>query len=51
MAPEFLWGLLAATLGFSLIFAGLVLVRMRSLLAQSQAEARLRRRAMEAADA
>ena len=51
MAPEFLWGLLAATLGFSLIFAGLVLVRMRGLLAQSQAEARLRRRAMEVADA
>ncbi len=51
MAPEFLWGLLAATLGFSLIFAAVVLIRMRTILADSQAEARLRRRAMEAADA
>ena len=51
MAPEFLWGLLAATLGFSLIFAAVVLIRMRTILADSQAQARLRRRAMEAADA
>ncbi len=41
--------LLAATIGFSLIFAGVVLARMRALLAQQQAEARLRRRAMAAA--
>ena len=47
MAPEFLWGLLAATLGFSLIFAAVVLIRMRTILADSQAEARLRRKAME----
>lgn len=45
MAPEFLWGLLAATLGFTLIFAGVVLARMRGLLAGIQAEARLRRKA------
>ena len=48
MAPEFLYGLLAATLGFSLIFGAVVLMRMRAILAQTQAEARLRRRAMEA---
>jgi len=51
MAPEFLWGLLAATIGFSLIFGGIVLARMRTILADAQAEARLRRRAMEAHDA
>jgi heme exporter protein C len=50
MAPEFLWGLLAATIGFSLLFGGVVLARMRAILADSQAEARLRRRAMEASD-
>ncbi len=43
----FLWPLLAATLGFTLIFAGVVLTRMRTLLADAQAEARLRRKAME----
>ena len=50
MAPAFLWGLLAATLGFSLIFGGVTLARMRTILANAQAEARLRRRAMESAD-
>lgn len=50
MAPEFLLGLLAATLGFSLIFGGVALARMRAILADQQAEARLRRRAMEASD-
>ena len=48
MAGPFLWGLLAATLGFSLLFAGVVLARMRTLLADIQAEARLRRKALEA---
>ncbi len=43
----FLWPLLAATLGFSLIFGGVVLARMRAILANAQAEARLRRKAME----
>ncbi len=47
MAPAFLWPLLAATLGFSLIFAAVVLMRMRAILADTQAEARLRRRALE----
>ena len=48
MAGPFLWGLLASTVGFTLIFAGVVLARMRALLADIQAEARLRRRALEA---
>ena len=47
MAGPFLWGLLTATLGFSLIFGGVVLARMRALLAEIQAEARLRRKAFE----
>lgn len=51
MAPAFLWGLLAATIGFSLIFGGVVLARMREILANVQTEARLRRRALEHADA
>jgi len=45
MAGEFLLGLAVSTLGFSLIFAGVVLARMRALLADIQAEARLRRKA------
>ncbi len=43
----FLYPLLVATLGFSLIFGGVVLARIRTLLADAQAEARLRRKAME----
>ncbi|WP_338466339.1 heme ABC transporter permease CcmC [Novosphingobium sp. ZN18A2] len=42
----FLWPLLIAALGFSLLFGGLVLARMRMLLADIQTEARLRRKAM-----
>ena len=48
MAGPFLWGLIAATLGFTLLFGGVVLARMRTLLADIQTEARLRRRAFEA---
>lgn len=48
MAPDFLWPLLAATLGFSALFGGLVLARMRTILATAQAEARLRRKAATA---
>ena len=48
MAPEFLIPLLIATFGFSLIFGGVVLARMRTILANEQAEARLRRKAMRA---
>lgn len=47
MAPVFLYGLLTASVGFSLIFGGVVLARMRAILANAQAEARLRRRALE----
>ena len=45
--PVFLWPLLGATLGFSLLFGAIVLMRMRTILADMQAEARLRRRAMQ----
>ena len=51
MADAYLVPLLAATLGFSLIFGGVVLARMRAILADIQAEARLRRRAMVEAGA
>ena len=43
----FLWPLLAATIGFSLIFGGIVLTRMRTILAHAQTEARLRRKALD----
>ena len=49
MAPAFLWPLLAATLGFTILFGAVVLMRMRALLADQQADARLRRRVREAA--
>ncbi len=45
--PTFLWPLLIATLGFSLLFGAIVLIRMRTMLAEIQAEARLRRLAMD----
>jgi heme exporter protein C len=45
MSAEFLWGVLIGAIGFSLIFGGIVLARMRALLADAQAEARLRRMA------
>ena len=47
MAGPFLGGLLVSTLGFTMIFGGVVLARMRALLAEIQAEARLRRKAFE----
>lgn len=47
----FLWPLLAAAFGFTLIFAGVVLMRMRAILAEAQAEARLRRKAFAADEA
>ncbi|WP_324742643.1 heme ABC transporter permease CcmC [Tsuneonella sp. CC-YZS046] len=46
--PAFLWPLLVAAIGFSLIFGGVMLARMRALLADIQTEARLRRKALEA---
>ena len=43
--------LIAATLGFSLLFGGVVLARMRTILADAQTEARLRRKAANFDDA
>ncbi len=48
IAAEFLAPLLVGVVGFSLLFGAVVLMRMRALLADIQAEARLRRKAMEA---
>lgn len=45
--PVYLWPLLVAVIGFSLLFGGIVLMRMRSLIAEAQVEARLRRRARD----
>ncbi len=45
---EFLIPLLVAVVGFSLIFGGVMLARMRALIAEVQAEARLRRKAQAA---
>ena len=45
IAPSLLWPLLAAALGFSLLFGSIVLMRMRTELARNKAEARLRRMA------
>lgn len=45
--PTFLWPLLIAVIGFSLLFGGIVLMRMRALIADAQVEARLRRRALD----
>ncbi|MDE1466454.1 heme ABC transporter permease CcmC [Aurantiacibacter sp. D1-12] len=44
----FLVPLMVAVLGFSLLFGGVVLARMRTILADIQAEARLRRMAQKA---
>ena len=43
----YLWPLLLSVVGFSCLFGGIVLMRMRAHLANTQAEARLRRRALE----
>lgn len=48
MAPQFLWPLLLATVGFSLLFAGIVLARMRTFMADVQIDARLKRKALAA---
>ena len=49
ISDVYLAPLAVAVLGFSLLFGAVVLMRMRALLADIQAEARLRRRALEAA--
>lgn len=45
IAGELLWPLGLTVLGFSLLFGGIVLMRMRALLATAKLEARLRRMA------
>ena len=45
IAWPILWPLLLAALGFTLLFAAIVLMRMRALLAAARVEARLRRMA------
>jgi heme exporter protein C len=43
--PSMQWPLLAASLGFSLLFGAIVLMRMRTMLARQKVESRLRRMA------
>ena len=43
---SYLWPLAVSVLGFSLLFGAVVLMRMRAILADTQSEARLRRKAM-----
>ncbi len=45
IAPELLWPLGLTVVGFSLLFGGIVLMRMRAILAEAKVEARLRRMA------
>jgi heme exporter protein C len=45
IAPELLWPLGLTTLGFSLLFGAIVLMRMRAILASAKLEARLERMA------
>lgn len=43
IAPSMLWPLLVSAVGFSLLFGAIVLMRMRTALAKTRIEARLRR--------
>ena len=43
--PSMLWPLMLTLLGFTLFFAGVVLMRMRAALATQKVEARMRRMA------
>jgi len=43
----FLWPLLVNVIGFSLLFAAIILMRMRAILAETKVEARLKRMAAE----
>ena len=43
IAAPMLWPLLASALGFTLLFAAIVLMRMRAALARQKVEARLQR--------
>ncbi len=46
--PDMLWPLMISAVGFSLLFAAIVLIRMRLLIAEQQLEARALRRAARA---
>jgi len=48
IAPEILWPLPLATLGFTFLFAAVVFLRMRAELARGRSQARLRRMAASA---
>jgi heme exporter protein C len=43
IAPSMLWPLLVSALGFTLLFAGITLMRMRAMLARNRVEARMKR--------
>ena len=47
IAPQLLWPLPLTMIGFTLLFAGIVLMRMRAELARNRGEARLRRSATQ----
>ena len=47
IAPELLWPLPLTMIGFTLLFAGIMLMRMRAELARARGEARLRRGASQ----
>jgi heme exporter protein C len=47
IAPEILWPLWFTLAGFTLLFAAIVLMRMRALLAEAKYEARMRRKAAQ----
>ena len=47
IAPELLWPLPLTLFGFTLLFVGIVLMRMRGELARNRGEARLRRTASQ----
>ena len=44
ISPDLLWPLGLTMVGFSSLFAGVVMMRMRTALAEQRIEARLRRR-------
>jgi heme exporter protein C len=47
IASEILWPLGLTMAGFTLVFAAIVLIRMRTMLATAKTEARLLRMAMD----
>lgn len=51
IAPSILWPLSLTVIGFSLWFGAIMLMRMRTILAQNKVESRMRRMARDGADA